>query len=150
MSRLIFVPMKIKDSRYAECLYFTSAALARKVERIAVQVWKAVDLPPSHGYLLMAVLDDPGIQPSSLASVLHLEPSTITRFIEKLEQKKLVIRTNEGKTTSIFPTRKAKDLLPEMQGCVNTFYKQYSDVIGADESHRIVRSIGKIADQLDR
>lgn len=141
--------MKIKDSRFAECLYFASAALARKVEKIAVQAWKPVELPPSHGYLLMAVLADPGIQPSSLAAVLHLEPSTITRFIDKLEQKKLLIRTTEGKTSSVFPTRKAKELLPLMENCVNTFTKQYSEIIGVDEGHRIVKSIGKVADQLD-
>jgi DNA-binding MarR family transcriptional regulator len=79
--------MKKTSSKYAQCLYFTSQALARKVDRLASQTWKSVNLAPSHAYLLMDVLDEPGIQPGMLAKQLQLQPSTITRFIEKLETK---------------------------------------------------------------
>ncbi|MGL5946450.1 MAG: MarR family winged helix-turn-helix transcriptional regulator, partial [Sediminibacterium sp.] len=96
--------MKITDSKYKQCLYFTSSALARKVEKLAIESWKKVDLSPSHAYLLMLVLDEPGMQPGVLAEELQLSPSTITRLIEKLELKKLVIRTTEGKITNVYPT----------------------------------------------
>ena len=141
--------MKIRDSKYAQCLYFTSAALARKVERLATQVWKAVDLPPSHAYLLMAVLEEPGMQPSVLSAELQLQPSTITRLIEKLEEKKLVVRTTEGKITNVYPTPKAKELQPKMKECVRQFSQQYANLLGADESSRLVQDIARIADKLE-
>jgi DNA-binding MarR family transcriptional regulator len=142
--------MKITDSKYGQCLYFTSAALARKVEKMAMESWKAVGLPPSHAYLLMAVLDEPGIQPSALSAELHLQPSTITRLIEKLEEKKLAIRTYEGKITNVYPTPKAKEMQPRMKECMHRFYQQYSGILGEEESSRLVQDMGKIADQLEK
>lgn len=141
--------MNIRDSKYSQCLYFTSAALARKVEKLAIQVWKAVNLPPSHAYLLMAVLEDPGMQPSALAGELQLQPSTVTRLIEKLEEKKLVVRTTEGKLTNVYPTPKAKELQPKMFECVQLFSKQYADLLGVEESSRLVKDMVKIADKLN-
>lgn len=140
--------MKIKDSKYAQCLYFTSAALARKVEKLASQTWKAVGLPPSHAYLLMAVVEEPGIQPSALSVQLHLQPSTITRFIEKLEEKKLLVRTSEGKITNVYPTPKAKALQPQMKECLEQFYQQYARLLGAQESNRLVQNMVRVADKL--
>ncbi|MCU7552830.1 MarR family winged helix-turn-helix transcriptional regulator [Chitinophagaceae bacterium LB-8] len=142
--------MKITDSKYGQCLYFTSAALARKVEKLAIESWKAVDLPPSYAYLLMAVLEEPGIQPSLLSAELHLQPSTITRLIEKLEEKKLAVRTYEGKITNVYPTPKAKEMQPKMKECLNRFYKQYTSLLGEEESSRLVQDMGKIADKLGK
>ena len=132
------------------CLYFTSAALARKVEKLANESWKKVNLSPSHAYLLMAVLEEPGIQPSALSDELHLQPSTITRLIEKLEEKKLAVRTSEGKVTNVYPTPKAKELQPKMKDCLNRFYQQYSGLIGEQESSRLVHNMAKVADRLDK
>lgn len=141
--------MKVTDSKYSQCLYFTSAALARKVEKLAAESWKAVDLPPSHAYLLMAVLDDPGIQPSALSEELHLQPSTITRLIQKLEEKKLASRTYEGKCTNVYPTAKAKNLQPRLRDCLQRFYQQYVSLLGGEESSRLVRNMARIADKLE-
>src|SRR5580704_17360020 len=95
---------KISDSHYCQCMYFTTNALARKIERLAYRSLKKVNLSPSHAYLLMLVIAEPGIQPKALSEHLQLEPSTITRLIEKLEDKKLAIRACSGKLTSVYPT----------------------------------------------
>ena len=141
--------MKISESKYSQCLYFTSAALARKVEKLAIESWKKVHLSPSYGYLLMAVLEGPGIQPTALAAQLHLQPSTITRLLEKLEGKKLVVRTYEGKIANIYPTPKAKDLQPKLKECLHHFYLQYSKLLGKEESSRLVQDMARIADKLE-
>jgi DNA-binding MarR family transcriptional regulator len=141
--------MKTSGSRFAQCLYFTSAALARKVERIAQESWKPVDLSPSHAYLLLAVLEEPGVQPGVLARELQLQPSTITRLIEKLEEKKLVVRTTEGKLTNVYPTPKARELQPRMKDCMETFHQRYSAAIGEEECGRMVRNMARIADKLE-
>ena len=140
--------MKTSESTYSRCIYFVSNALARKTEMLAVAAWKPAGLSPSHAYLLMLVLDDPGIQPGALSDELHLTPSTITRLIEKLEEKKLVVRTAEGKTTNVYPTPKAKEMYPLLKKCVKVFYETYTTILGEEESSRLVHSMGKIADKL--
>ena len=115
--------MKVSESKYAQCLYFTSNALARKVEKLAIESWKPVDLSPSHAYLLMMAIETPGVQPGCIANHLQLTPSTVTRLIEKLEEKKLLVRTTEGKSTNVYPTPKANNLKEELKTCVHEFAK---------------------------
>ena len=103
------LPMNTSESKFCKCIYFSSNALARKIEKLAQESWKQVGLSPSHGYLLMTVVEQPGIQPGLLADHLQLQPSTITRLIEKLEDKKLVIRITEGKIANVYHKLKAKD-----------------------------------------
>jgi len=129
-------------------LYFASGALARKAEKLAKDSWKPLGLAPSHAYLLMLVLEEPGLQPGALADLLQLEPSTITRLIEKLEQKKLAVRTTEGKITNVYPTPKAKELYPRMKGCVEAFNNALTAALGKEESHRVITGINKLSDKL--
>ena len=139
---------KISDSHYCRCMYFVTNALARKIEKIASESWEKVDLSPSHAYLLMLVIDEPGIQPMALSEELHLKPSTITRLIEKLEEKKLLVRTHEGKVTNVYPTPKAKELQPKLKQCVYEFHERYSAILGKEDSAKLVQSMNRIADKL--
>jgi len=140
--------MKTSCSKYAQCLYFTTNALARKIEKLAMESWKPVGLSPSHAYLLLAVIEEPGIQPTGLVEQLQLQPSTITRLIQKLESKKLVVRTTEGKITNVYPTPKAKELLPKMKQCMQHFFQRYSTLLGQEESSKLVATLSNFADKL--
>jgi DNA-binding MarR family transcriptional regulator len=140
--------MKTSDCKFSKCLYFTSNALARKVEKLAIESWKPVDLSPSHGYVLLLVLEEPGIQPGTIAHQLQLTPSTISRLIEKLEERKLVVRTTEGKTTNVYPSPKAKQLLPELQACVSRSQAAYLESLGNQDIKNLVKNMNLISDQL--
>ncbi len=122
--------------------------MARKVEKLAIESWKRVDLSPSHGYLLMLLLEEPGMQPGNIAAQMQLTPSTITRLIEKLEDKKLVVRTTEGKITNVYASPKAKEMKTELYACVNDFSASYSKVLGKEETIKLVQSMNKISDKL--
>jgi len=130
-------------------MYFSTSALARKIEKLAVESWKPVDLSPSHGYLLMTVMEEPGIQPGALADEMQLKPSTITRLIEKLEEKKLVIRTSEGKVTNVYPTPKAKELQGKLKECLHHFYSSYCSILGKEECSKMINNMNKLADKLE-
>jgi DNA-binding MarR family transcriptional regulator len=140
--------MKSSESKFAQCLYFTSNALARKMEKLAVESWKPADLSPSHAYLLIMVLEDPGQQPGNLAQHLQLTPSTITRLLQKLEEKKLIVRTTEGKLTSVYPTQKSQQLLPALYNCVNHFHKACSKLQNEQENNRVLTTMHKLAEKL--
>lgn len=140
--------MKARESRYHACLYFSTNTLARKIEKLAADVWSSINLSPSHAYLLMMVIEAPGVQPSLVASELQLSPSTITRLIEKLEKQKLVFRKSDGKTTNIYASAKARSLHPKMQQCARVFKEQYIGLLGAREVGELVHSVVRTADKL--
>lgn len=129
-------------------MYFTANALARKMERLANESWKKVELSPSHAYLLMIVIEEPGVQPGALSEELQLTPSTITRLIEKLESKKMVVRTMDGKVTNIYPTPKAKTMLPKLKACIDNFFAAYSKVLGKKESIQLLENMHRLSDKL--
>jgi DNA-binding MarR family transcriptional regulator len=83
-----------------------------------------------------------------LSNHLQLQPSTITRLIEKLEERKLLVRTTEGKITNVYPSPKGKELLPRLKECVTEFYNNYAGILGKEESARLVQNMGKMADKL--
>ncbi len=122
--------------------------MARKVEKLALESWKPVDLSPSHAYLLLMVLEKPGTQPGCIANHLQLSPSTVTRLIEKLEERKLVTRTTEGKQTNVYPSDAAIALLPLLTKCLNHFYNNYSTILGRDESCKLITNMGLVADKI--
>ncbi|MBK8406230.1 MAG: MarR family transcriptional regulator [Saprospiraceae bacterium] len=64
-------------------------------------------LSSSYAFLLMTVNNKPGIQPKEISEQMQLTASTITRLIEKMEQKKLLVRESTGRSTGVFPTDKA-------------------------------------------
>ncbi|MFY7899177.1 MAG: MarR family winged helix-turn-helix transcriptional regulator [Chitinophagaceae bacterium] len=140
--------MKTTDSKYCKCLYFTTNALARKVEKLALESWKPVDLSPSHAYLLILVIEQPSIQPGALANHLQLSPSTITRLIEKLEEKQLVSRITEGKITNVYPTETAIKMTHSLQKCIQHFNQQYAHILGKEEMKNMITSMGTLADKL--
>ena len=129
-------------------MYFVANALGRRIEKLAIESWKKVDLSPSHAYLLMLAIEEPGIQPTALSEQLILTPSTITRLIEKLEDKELVTRDTEGKQTKVYPTSKAKELYPVLQECLTHFIDNYSKILGREESTRMVANMACLADKL--
>jgi DNA-binding MarR family transcriptional regulator len=141
--------MKCSESKYAACLYFTSNALARKMEKIAIESWKPLDLSPSHAYLLKMVLEEPGVQPSIIAGHLQLTPSTVTRLIEKLEERKLIIRTTEGKQTNVYPTPKGKALQPQIQSCMTDFYERSGKFLSGEEYKQLIATMKNITDKIE-
>ena len=140
--------MKSSESKFAQCLYFTSNALARKMEKLAVASWKPVGLSPSYAYLLIMVLEDPGQQPGNLAQHLQLTPSTVTRLLEKLEEKKLILRTTEGKLTNVYPTQKSKQLLPKLYECIHHFHAACSKLQSEQENNRILTNMHNLAEKM--
>jgi DNA-binding MarR family transcriptional regulator len=140
--------MKACESRYHQCLYFASSALSRKVEKLATECWQPTGLSPSHGYLLMIAIEEPGVHPSFLCDQLQLTPSTITRLIEKLEEKQLVVRSTDGKMTYVNPTHQGKEMLPLLQQCIAHFHQRYTDMLGKAESAKLADNLCIMTDKL--
>ena len=85
------------EQYFSNCLYFTANHLARLMNKMAEEEFAPLGISPTYAFLLMAVYEQPNITQSELSNILHIVPSTTTRFVEKLEVKKLVTRKSEGK-----------------------------------------------------
>ena len=112
------------------CLYFTANSLARVITRMAEEAFSPTGLSPSHAFLLILAIEQPGITPGELAGHLHLAPSTVTRLIETLLHKGLVEKSTKGKSAYITPTPAGLALAETMARSWKSLYHRYSEVLG--------------------
>ena len=119
-----------ETTRFAACLLFSANALARAITNMGDETFARLGLTYSHAYLLWEIVESPGITPTVLSERLFLSPSTITRLIEKLEQKGLVTRQSEGKNTLVTPTESGKMLHPQIVEAVQQNALRYMETIG--------------------
>lgn len=135
-------------SRFSACLLFSANALARAITAIGDEEFGRFGLCYSHAYLLCEVVAQPGISPSQLSETLYLTPSTITRLVEKLEQKRLVRRESEGKKTLIYPTPEGEALQPDISKAWDQVGARYSQVLGDTNVCQLTQQVLKAAKTL--
>ncbi len=126
---------------FEECLYFNTNSLARTVSRIWTKAYRQFDLSPPHAFLLRAVLSKPGLLPCDLAGELNLSRSTITRFLDSLEKRDLLVRKptkKDGRELQVFPTQKAKEIHRELDDIGKNLTKLMRETIGKKELSQAV------------
>jgi DNA-binding MarR family transcriptional regulator len=134
---------------FERCLYFNVNALARKVNAIWDQAFAEFELSPAHAYLLRLVLESPGITQTRIAEELNLEKSTVTRFINALEEKGLLKRTRAGRETMVNPTAKAKKIQQRLNHTGEQLYQRMLASVGKTELTQLVRSLRKTGRQVE-
>lgn len=113
-----------------ENLFFLSGALARKLSGEADEAFASVGLSASHALILLLVHQEPEIQPSTLAEKLYLKPSTITRLVNKLERRHLVIRESMGRATSIVCTSEGVEVASQIENRWQNLLKEKQEQLG--------------------
>ena len=138
------------DTRFSACLLFSANALARAITAIGDEEFGRFGLSYSHAYLLCEVVDQPGVTPSQLSQTLYLTPSTITRLVEKLEQKQLVRRESEGKKTLIYPTSQGEALRPAVTEAWQQAGARYARAIGEKNIQSLTQHVFRAAQSLSQ
>ena len=115
------------------CLFFTANSLARVMTNMAEDEFSATGLAPHYAFIVMLVCEKPGISQKEISEYLQLTPSTITRFVDKLEAKNLVKREMDGKIVLLNPTAEGKKTLPKIEKAWECLYDRYSKVLGTKE-----------------
>lgn len=137
-------------TRYSACLLFSANALARAITVISDEEFGRFGLCYSHAYMLCEVVAQPGITPSELSETLYLTPSTITRLVEKLEQKHFVRRESEGKRTLIYATAEGEAIQPEIAEAWDRVGARCSEVMGETNVCQLTQQVFKAAQSLGR
>ena len=102
---------------FEQCIYFNLNALVRDLNKIWEAQFVDLGLTPPLGYMLALILSEPGLSQKDLAQRLHLERSTVTRFLEVLENKGLIRRESapeDGRVIRVSPSEKGKALKPKV------------------------------------
>lgn len=130
------------------CLFFTTAKLDRLLTRWAEEAFGASGLSPHHAFAVMLVNDRPGMTQGDLATTLALAPSTLTRFVDRLETLGLMTRQQEGRLTLLHPTEKGRTLHPSLALAWQAFWKRYTSALGMDEGNGLAARLHSVAGQL--
>lgn len=138
------------ENYFDNCLYFTVNKLSRAITKMAEDSFKLTGLSPTHAFLMMLVIDKPGIAQSELADALHLKPSTITRFVDKLVEKGLIERKTEGKRSLNFPTENGEAILKDIKEGWKILFRSYSDILGEDEGKALNKLINEAGNKLEK
>ena len=123
---------------FERCLYFNINALTRKINKIWDQAFSELGFSPAHAYLLRLVLDQPAISQKEIAEELKLEKSTVTRFIDNLEERGYLKRKKNGREQIIQPTATAKKLQQQLNMKGDDLYKQMTKFIGHSDLINLV------------
>lgn len=134
---------------YCSCLFFTANALARTVTRLTEEAFTPTGLAPSLAFVMMTVGREPGIQPSGIAALLRLSPSTVTRLVEKLEARGLIRRSAEGKAVHVLPTAEGEALLPRLAEARSLAHVRIADRLGGDTARVLTEHLHTAALTLD-
>jgi len=133
-----------------ECLFFTANRLARVVTKFVEDEFARCGLSPNGAFLLLAVLEEEGINQKKLGEILHLQPSTVTRLIEKLIHKGVIHSRVEGRSSLIYTTDKGKALEPVIHECWMNLRDRIYEILGDKESDALTLRLDQVSDQLEK
>jgi MarR family transcriptional regulator, organic hydroperoxide resistance regulator len=141
--------MEENKEKYCRCLYYSANALARITSKIAEEEFALTGLSPSYAFLLMIVNEKPGIQPSEISNMMMLNPSTVTRFVEKMVDKGYLERKTEGKLVFVSPLEKSINLDSKLKETWTNLHKRYSGILGEKEAKDLTTNIYNTAIKLE-
>ena len=138
------------DGFLRNCLFFTANRLSRSITKIAEEEFASTGLSPMYGYLILLINGKPGSSQKDLAEQLHITPSTLTRFIDKLEAKRLAERKVSGKTVLVYPTDKSKELEGTIRQASKKLHDSYTVLIGDEASSLLSTGIKSASERLEK
>jgi len=138
---------------FEECIYFNGNALARSITRLWTEAYKEYDLSPPHAFLLRVVLAKPGLLPRELAHELKLSRSTITRFLDSLEKRGLLIRQTvetDKRELKVFPTKKSLEIHKKLDNTGKNLSSKMADIVGNKELTELLTKLRKIQKTIEK
>ena len=119
-----------------------SAAFARKVEARGVTVAEWV--------VLRALADEPTTRPARLAARLAVTPSAVSKLADRLEAKRLVVRTplpDDRRAHHLALTDAGSALIPELARLADANEAEWFGELTSDDRAALDRILRQLADQ---
>lgn len=136
--------MGTENINYNEhCLFFASNSLTRAINEITERAFETIGISASYGHLMLVIIDEPNLTLGEISKRMNVKSSTMTRLIDKLQQKGYVERHTSGRSVSITPTQKGKDLRPKIMDALKVLFNEYCDKLGKDFAVKLTEDIHK-------
>jgi MarR family transcriptional regulator, organic hydroperoxide resistance regulator len=119
------------------------------MNKITEEEFRFTGLTPTYAFLLMTINEKQGITQKELGKIMHIAPSTTTRFIEKLLVKNLVYSEQRGRLSMIFSTDKGKALQKDIEKAWENLHKHYTNILGLEEGDDLTRHLYDVSEKLD-
>ncbi|MBF8152837.1 MarR family transcriptional regulator [Exiguobacterium sp. TBG-PICH-001] len=129
------------------CLFFSVKKLDRILDKIAEEAFRETGVAPTYGFILLALAETPGMSQKEIAELLHTAPSTIARFVPKLEQKGLLRIEQSGRNSFAYLTESGEQLVLQIQKAWDSLHEKFSEVLGEEEHDVMARKVSKIGDE---
>lgn len=100
------IQLEFQANKREETMHFAVNSFSREVGKIFDDYLKPLGVAPSYAELLMMLGKSGGMQQQEIADEMNLAPSTITRFIAKLEKEKLVEKRKKAGRSEVTLTEK--------------------------------------------
>lgn len=137
---------------FDHCLYFTTTALARVLERHWTRAFKPFGLTPSQGFMLRVALAKPGLLQSRLADEMVISRPTATRTLDGLQKLGLLERRatgTDGRESAIYPTDTAIALQHTLNAASGQVTASLKKKLGADVFTTAVDQVRAVRNALD-
>lgn len=116
------------------CMYFTVSKLFRIFNKIAEEAFEGMELCPTHGFLMIILQDSKnGMSVNEISEKLTIAPSTVTRFVDKLVEKKYVERIKIGKQSFTKMTVTGKRAMPEIYNAWGKIFTSIEKLVDNQE-----------------
>ena len=133
---------------FEDNLFFSVTSLARELSVIAESHFSTIGLTPSDALLMLVVNAKAGVQPTEISLKIKLAPSTITRMVEKLEKKNLLIRLSESKYTYIHATEKGHQLFPAIVEIWQNVYAHFNNHLDAETTEKLIAQTSNVSKRI--
>jgi DNA-binding MarR family transcriptional regulator len=108
---------------------------------MAEEEFEPTGLSPSLGFVVMTVNKKPGLAAGELASIMQLQPSSVTRLVDKLQQEGYLTRREVGKFVQVFPTAKAARLQDDLESAWRSLYHRYTALLGEESGRELTAAV---------
>jgi len=118
---------------FEKCLYFTATKFTRLISSLWEEAYRPINLSPSHAYLMMLILENPGDTPKKLSEKMDLKLSTVSRLIDGLFVKGFIIRkkiNKDKRECSVYPTELGVSLKNDLVKITKKLHKKIRKILG--------------------
>ena len=98
--------------------------------------------------LLIKIYQEDGIIQEQLAQIFHLNESTITRNLKKLEEKGFITRIPDKRTKIIEVTEKGAETAKKVMDYDEMWDERIKEIIGIDEYENLKKTLKRITEEL--
>ncbi len=133
-----------------ECLFFSVKKLDRMLNKMADEAFKKTGLAPTYGFILLILKEKNGLPQKDIAQMLYSAPSTIARFVEKLEYKGYIKTVSDGRLSLVYLTDEGREFIKEIDHSWEELHQAYNAVLGNEVSGQLSKDLNAATDKLQK